>query len=289
VNTELFTKEKRWLIPSFNYIRELKKERKDRSTNGDLLKARDLAFRTQSVSLGCSPLHYKFFCLWQLNLLYARNCSIIYKGLENIPQGCPSIFVMKHRGFADITLHGFGYAWATSGLPYDNNPFKSNDAMREVIDKGKSTRFLMKEDLLSLPIGHHLVLNGGIPILQDHETKALNNPGYDVNAEKVQKKIKEMSTWFSFKNSYREILNLLKANESIMIYGEATRVPGNKMGHLSTKFLNRLSKVKNTSFIPVGSTWNKNEKTIAYGKACQIDELRDSIASLSNLTKNDYI
>ena len=289
MNTEIFSKEKRWFLPSLSFISELKKERKERANSSDLVKARNLAFRVKDVSLGCSSLHYRFFCLWQLNLLYARNCTVTYKGLENIPQDNPCVFVMKHRGFADITLHGFGYAWATSGMSFNNNPFKSNNAMREIIHKGKTTRFLMKEDLLSLPIGHHLVLNGGIPILQDHETKTLNNPGYDANSEKVQNKIKKMSTWFSFKNSYREILNVLKDNNSLMIYGEATRVSGNKMGHLSTKFLSRLGKVKNTSFIPVGSSWTENEKTISYGKACEIDQLRDEIAKLSNITKDDYL
>jgi 1-acyl-sn-glycerol-3-phosphate acyltransferase len=290
VETPEFLNEKGWLFPSSAYLKCIKKERVERTASADAITARNLLYSLKKVSLGVSPYHYRFFCLWQLLGLYARNCKVEYTGLQNIKQDIPKVFVMKHRGFADITLHGFGYAWATSGLPLiDYNPFENLLKTREVIAKGKPSRFLMKEDLLSLPIGYHLVVNGGIPILQDHETKTLNNPGYDMNDPKVQKKIKKMSTWFSFKNSYREILNVLNNNDSIMIYGEATRVSGDKMGHLSTKFLKRLSKVKNVEFIPVGSIWTDTTKKINYGAACEIEALRDNIAELSDISKEDYL
>lgn len=266
-------------------------ERKERYQLESNTFGKTLSGKKESVSLGCSPFHFRFFCFWQLKALYAWNSEIIYEGLQHIPKDRACIFVMKHRGYSDITLHGFGNAWATSDETYNEtqNKLPENVKIRKILSEGKMCRFLMKEDLLSLPIGAHLVINGGIPILQDHETKALNNPEYNPDDPSVKDKIKKMSTWFSFKDSYREILDSLKQSQSIMIYGEATRVAGNKMGHLSLKFLKRLTKNDDTCFIPVGSTWKGKQKIIRYGLPCELDQLRDHIAELSEIPKSNYI
>jgi 1-acyl-sn-glycerol-3-phosphate acyltransferase len=268
------------------------KERRERLTDAAKVRGRSLLGICRRVTLGVSPQHYRFFCALQLQKTCVNKWSLRYKGLENIPSDRPVLFVMKHRGFSDITLHGFGYAWATSGLyrdRYGESIWEDRSALEKILSVGKSCRFVMKEDLLSLPIGLHLVLNGAIPVPQDLETKALNTPGFDPKDPKVLAQQKKMSSWFTFKDSYREILETLKGSGGVMIYGEATRVEGHKMGHLSLKMIQRLAKVPNTQLIPVGTQLNDDGMTVSYGPACTLDDLRDRMAELSDISKDQYL
>ncbi|MBF0198679.1 MAG: hypothetical protein HQL32_13265 [Planctomycetes bacterium] len=288
-----FTQLKYPFIPTLKLFKELKEERAERlNSSANKLKARTLLFGTSSLSLGCSPLHYRYYCLCQLLHLYARKFPIAYEGLSNIPNDGKIIFVMKHRSFSDITLHGFGYAWASSGLHLDQtiDQLKANiPLMKEILNKGQSCRFVMKEDLLNLPIGFHLVMNGGIPVHQDLETKAKNQKDFDPKCPKVLKKRDAMSKWFSFKDSYKEVMNELKGGGAIMIYGEATRVEGDQMGHLSEKFLSRLVRIPGAKIIPVGSRVENKKMIISYGPQCEIDDLRTQIATLSGIKESHFI
>ena len=273
-------------VPIFKSILAERRER----LGGHGVRARCLLGYTRKVNLGCSPLLYRVSCRYQLLRMCLNKWNLTYEGLEHIDKNKPSLFVMKHRGFSDITLHGFAYAWATSGLSLDNpSPWTSAKTLIEILNAGKTSRFIMKEDLLSLPIGLHLVLNGGIPVPQDLETKALNQPGFDPKDPKVLEQQKKMSSWFNFKDSYREILSTLKTNGSVMIYGEATRVHGDHMGHLSLKMIERLCAVPNTQLIPVGSSLRDGTMTVRYGAPCSSVDLRDNIARLSEIPPERYL
>lgn len=281
-----------YYYPNSSTISALKRERDERQKGTNLVKARTLIGICRKLTLGLSPIHYRFFCSWQLALFYKGKDKLVYTGLEHLQSKAPKVFIMKHRSYADITLHGMGYLWASSGLYLDRefeSLWEEKKPVLEITESGKPCRFIMKEDLLTLPIGFHLVMNGGIPVLQDLETKALNQPDFDPESEKVVLQREKMASWFSFKDSYREVLNELNGGGSIMIYGEATRVSGNKMGHIALKFLKRLSKVKDIEFIPVGSVWRNGEKRINYGKACDIENLREEMANLSGIPKEQYL
>lgn len=239
---------------------------------------------------GISDIHYRFYARLQFLHLYQRKWDITYTGLDHIPKDKPVLYVMKHRGFADISLHGMGSLWATSNLPNDLDPsllWRDKEAMLDIISQGSPCRFVMKDELLSLPIGLHLVLNGGIPVPQDLETKAKNTPGFDPEDPFVLSRQKEFSTWANFKDSFREILQSLKKQTSIMIYGEATRVSGDQMGHLSLKLIQKLS--RGIEIIPVGSVFKNQTMSLNYGPPCKLDELRDTIADLSEIPKSQYI
>ena len=268
------------------------KERGERLTSTAKVRGRSLLGFCRRTTLGVSPKHYRFFCALQLLKTCVNKWPLRYEGLENIPTDRPVLFVMKHRGFSDITLHGFGYAWATSGLfreRFSEAIWEDRSALERILSVGKSCRFVMKEDLLNLPIGLHLVVNGGIPVPQDLETKALNTPGFDPKDPKVLEQQKKMSSWFNFKDSYREILETLKGGGGVMIYGEATRVEGHRMGHLSLKMISRLAKVPDTQLIPVGTKYNDQGMTVSYGPACALEDLRDRIAELSDIPKDQYL
>lgn len=280
----------RLIDPSFSLLKVLLRERAERFAD-QKVKARCLLGFTRWTSLGCSPQHYSTACFHQLKRTCLAKFQVEYEGLQNIPVDEPALFVMKHRGFTDITLHGFAYAWATSGLHLDRGPSLLGDdpAMKEVISKGRSCRFVMKEDLLSLPIGLHLVINGGIPVPQDLETKALNTPGFDPKAPEVIAKTEKMAKWFSFKDSFREITTTLKLGGGVMIYGEATRVAGDRMGHLSQRMLERLARSSKAALIPVGTQLEGKALRVRYGAPSSIDGLRDAIAELSGISKDAYI
>jgi 1-acyl-sn-glycerol-3-phosphate acyltransferase len=257
--------------------------------DGSVLARCLLGFRRR-VNLDVSAAMYRVACEQQLKYLCLNKWDLRFEGIEHIDKDSPSLFVMKHRGFADITLHGFGYMWGTSGLHLEQpTPWQNPKMMSEILLAGKSSRFVMKEDLLALPIGLHLVMNGGIPVPQDLETKALNNPGFDPKDPKVLAQQKKMSTWFNFKDSYREIINTLKNNGSVMIYGEATRVSGDRMGHLSLRMIERLCKAPRTRLIPVGTSLTDGVMTVRYGEPCGMNDLRDRIAELSKIPKSNYI
>lgn len=271
-------------------LKPILQERALRIQSEQGVKGRSLLGLTRRISLGVSPNHYRYFCALQLHKTCLNKWALQYKGLENIPRDRPVLFVMKHRGFSDITLHGFGYAWASSGLHLSEaKPWEKNELTEDILSAGKMCRFVMKEDLLNLPIGIHLVFNGGIPVPQDLETKALNTPGFDPKDPNVLAQQKKMSSWFNFKDSYREILNTLKDNNAVMIYGEATRVAGDQMGHLSLKMIQRLAKVPKTQLIPVGTTLDAQGMCVSYGAPCALEELRDQIAKLSNIPKDRYL
>lgn len=197
---------------------------------------------------------------------------------------------MKHRGFADISLHGMGNLWATSGLSTDlpsDLLWQDKEALLDIVSQGELCRFIMKDELLNLPLGLHLVLNGGIPVPQDLETKAKNTEGFNPEDPKVLARQKEFTSWFNFKDSFREILQTLKSNGSIMIYGEATRVHGDKMGHLSLKLIKKLS--RGVTVIPVGSVFKDQHMSINYGTPTELDDLRYAIADLSEIHKSQFI
>jgi 1-acyl-sn-glycerol-3-phosphate acyltransferase len=270
---------------------EILRERSERLGKGSTL-ARCLLGFTRRVSLGVSPALYRMSCVQQ----FYRTCQsygpVVYEGLENIPLDRPCLFVMKHRGFSDITMHGMGYALATSGSVDDlvfPDCWSSKTEIVERVKDARLCRFVMKEDLLSLPIGLHLVLNGGIPVPQDLETKAKNTPGFDPKAPKVLEQQKKMSGWFNFKDSFREITNTLKGGDAVMIYGEATRVSGEKMGHLSERMIQRLAKSNQAALIPVGSEIKDGEIFVRYGQDTEMDELRESIARLSGIPLENFL
>jgi len=222
--------------------------------------------------------------------LYQRKWNIRFEGLHNISKHEPCLFVMKHRGYSDITLHGIGNLWATSTVPLDTEAlalWHNPELLLDVIHTGNLCRFIMKDELLMLPIGLHLVLNGGIPVPQDLETKARNNPSFDAHNPKALARQMELSKWFNFKDSFREILTSLKQKQSVMIYGEATRVVGNQMGHLSLKLIQKLA--KGVALIPIGSVLKGQNLTLRYGPATTTEDLRDAIAELSEIPKHQYI
>jgi 1-acyl-sn-glycerol-3-phosphate acyltransferase len=276
-------------LKSFSPILE---ERSQRIVPEGKVTGRSLLGLPRKVSLGVSPHHYRFFCALQLQKTCLNKWPLRYEGLDNIPVDRPCLFVMKHRGFSDITLHGFGYAWATSKLygdAYGSSIWENPQALEEILSVGKSCRFVMKDALLNLPIGLHLVINGGIPVPQDLETKALNTPGFDAKDPKALSEQKKLGQWFNFKDSYREILETLKGGGGVMIYGEATRVQGDQMGHLSLKMIQRLARVPNTALVPVGSKLEDGSMVVSYGEACELDQLRDNIAQLSGINKDQYL
>lgn len=279
-------------FPSLSYLGELKREREQRFTEDKpKVTARDVCLRKRQLSLGVSNAHYNFFLLNQFyNLCRGKN-DVCFKGLDLVPDNGPLLFVMKHRGFSDITCHGMGHALIRSTIHKARSVeegFTDLRRVRKIVTHAFPSRFIMKEDLLNLPIGVHLVLNGGIPVLQDLETKALNNPGFDPEAKAVLKKRERLSKWFNFKDSYREIMQVLKNNGSIMIYGEATRVHGEKMGHISLKFIERMAK-GNVHLIPVGSRLENKRMTICYGSPCDSADLRSKIAELSGIPDSSFI
>lgn len=275
---------------SWAVLGQLCQERKQRFSPTAGVRARNLVGIQRQLHLGVSDKHYRFFCGHQLKRTCLSKWELSYHGLNNIPKDDPILFVMKHRGFTDITLHGFGYAWASSSYPIDApSPWNDTQTLSQVLNTGQACRFVMKEELLCLPIGAHLVLNGGIPVPQDLETKAKNTPGFDPKAPEVLAKQAEMAPWFSFKDSYREIINTLKNNGAVMIYGEATRVDGDRMGHLSLNMIQRLARTKRTQIIPVGTRLDHQKLEVHYGAPCGIDELRDNIASLSGITPEHYL
>lgn len=266
-------------------------ERRERIGKGST-KARCLLGFTRKVSLGVASHLYRFSCVQQFYRSCQANGPVHYDGLEKIPLDRPCLFVMKHRGFSDITLHGMGYALATTGeLEKLKFPecWRNRPAIVERMQRAKLCRFVMKEDLLSLPIGLHLVLNGGIPVPQDLETKAKNTPGFDPKDSAVLAHQKAMSSWFNFKDSYREITQNLKEGGAVMIYGEATRVSGEKMGHLSEKMIQRLGRIGNTAIVPVGSQICDGKMVIRYGEPTEVEQLRQKIADLSGIQASDYL
>jgi 1-acyl-sn-glycerol-3-phosphate acyltransferase len=270
------------------------KERPNRFDANGNTHAKTLLGQKRPLSLGVSLEHYRFFCGHQLRRTCLSKWTLSYHGLQHIPVDEPVLFVMKHRGFTDITLHGFGYAWATSGVTTNINsetdrPWLHQETFHHILQSGQPCRFVMKEDLLTLPIGAHLVINGGIPVPQDLETKAKNTPGFDPEAPEVLAHQESMSSWFSFKDSYREIVSTLKNKGAVMIYGEATRVDGNQMGHLSLNMIERLSRSKGTHIIPVGTRLLNGGMEVHYGPACEAGQLRDHIAELSGISKDNYL
>lgn len=269
---------------------KLWQERKQRFAPSAGVRARTLIGSKRQLHLGVSERHYRFFCGHQLKRTCLSKWELSYHGLKHIPKDSPLLFVMKHRGFTDITLHGFGHAWATSDYPIDGaSPWSRPETLNQVLSTGRACRFVMKEELLCLHIGAHLVLNGGIPVPQDLETKAKNTPGFDPSSPEVREKQAQMGPWFSFKDSYREIINTLRSRGSVMIYGEATRVDGDRMGHLSLNMIERLARTKGTLIIPVGTRLNDRSLEVHYDAPCTIDDLRDNIARLSGITTEHYL
>jgi len=272
-------------------ISKILRERAERLGKGPVL-ARSLLGLTRRVTLGVSPNLYWFSCVRQFYWTCQGHGPVHYEGLGNIPADRPCLFVMKHRGFSDITLHGVGFALATSGQSeglrfpecWSNRP-----GIVELLGRGKLCRFVMKEDLLSHPIGLHLVLNGGIPVPQDLETKAKNTLGFDPSSEEVLKHQKKMAGWFNFKESFREITTTLKDGGAVMIYGEATRVSGDKMGHLSEKMIQRLAKNPGVALIPVGSQVQEGRMVVRYGRETDVSSLRAVIAELSGITQENFL
>ena len=280
------------ILPNLAGFQQLCKERQERFKFNDApwVKTKDMTFRERYLSHGVSEFHYRFFARLQFLKLYASKWNISYEGLDHIPKNEAVLFVMKHRGYADISLHGMGNLWATSNV---DNHLKSShlwtnsNQLLDVISTGDICRFVMKDDLLCLPIGCHLVMNGGIPVPQDLETKARNTLNFEADDPKALAKQKELSSWFNFKDSFREIISSLKKNKSIMIYGEATRVRGDKMGHLSLKLIKKLS--RGIKIIPVGSVQKENQMIIRYGATTDLDSLRESIAQLSEIPKEHFL
>jgi 1-acyl-sn-glycerol-3-phosphate acyltransferase len=279
-------------IPSLAGLQQLLAERHERRTlNGrPWIKTKNLLFQDAYISHGVSEFHYRFYARLQFLNLYQKKWDIRFEGLEHIPKNEAVLYVMKHRGYADITLHGIGSLWATSQVPL-NTPEKhlwqNPELFLDLISSGQICRFVMKDELLCLPIGYHLVINGGIPVPQDLETKAKNSTNFKADDPKALARQKELGQWFHFKDSFREILSSLKKQQSMMIYGEATRVHGDQMGHLSTKLIQKLSRA--TKIIPVGSVLKGRELTLKYGPVTQLEQLRDTIAELSEIPPNRYI
>lgn len=279
-------------IPSCHGFQQLLTERKERrEINGrPCIKAKNLYFEDAYLTHGVSEFHYRFYARFQFQNLYKKKWDIRFEGLENIPKDQAVLYVMKHRGYADITLHGIGSLWATSSVPVDtpaHQIWQDPELLLDIISSGDICRFVMKDELLSLPIGFHLVMNGGIPVPQDLETKAMNSPNFKADDPKALARQKELATWFHFKDSFREILSSLKKQQSMMIYGEATRVHGDQMGHLSTKLIQKLS--RGVNIIPVGSVLKGRELILRYGTETPLDQLRDTIADLSEIPKSNYI
>ena len=270
---------------------EILRERRERLGKGNT-KARCLLGFTRRVTLGVSPRHYRFSCVKQFYSSCQGNGPVHYEGLENIPLDRPCLFVMKHRGFSDITLHGMGYALATSGeiskLKFPDL-WENKQGISQRLETARLCRFVMKEELLSLPIGLHLVMNGGIPVPQDLQTKARNTPGFNPKAPDVLEQQKRMASWFNFKDSFREISTSLKEGGAVMIYGEATRVSGEKMGHLSEKMIQRLAKNHDAAVIPVGTEVLKGNMVVRYGPVTGMEDLRSTIATLSGIKKDNYL
>lgn len=279
-------------IPSLAGFQQLLTERKERThiQSRPWVKAKNLFFEDAYLTHGVSEFHYRFYARCQFLNLYQKKWKISFRGLENIPKDEAVLYVMKHRGYSDITLHGIGSLWATSQVSIDTpcqQLWNDPELLLDVISSGQICRFVMKDELLCLPIGFHLVMNGGIPVPQDLETKARNSKNFNADNPKALARQKELGTWFQFKDSFREILGSLKKQQSMMIYGEATRVHGDKMGHLSTKLIQKLS--RGVKIIPVGSVLKGRELTLNYGPETPIEQLRDTIAELSEIPRHNYI
>lgn len=285
--------EKRLWWPSPAYRRDILAERRERLAATALpVTARDLLLRRRRVSLGLSPQLYRWSLVSHFLGHFSGGHRLETEGLSNVPTAGPWVFVMKHRMWADIAMHSASFTWRTSGLHKDLPSWElasDHRRFREITAAGSYCHFVMKEDLLTLPIGLHIVLNGGIPVLQDLETKTKNSPGFDPASPAVLRQRERMARWYQFKDSYREIRNVLSGGGAIMIYGEATRMGGERMGHISTRFLERLGQIEGVKYIPVGSRVEGRTYRLAYGEPCAVAELRDAIAGLSGIPESGYV
>lgn len=280
-------------VPGYEYWRELLRERAERispdSDNG--VKARSVIGRFCRVSFGISPYHYRFFLLNQARY-YLWKFRVRIEGWQNIPQEGPLVYVMKHRHFADITLHALGHG--LSSIPLcepgkEQSVLYNFDRLRALAGQSALCRFVMKNELLDLPIGVHLTLNGGIPFVQDLETKAKNTPGFDPEDPKVKERQERLSKYASFKDGYRELLSWLKNGGCVAIYGESTRVKDNKMGHLSMRLFEKLQRTPGLQFVPVGTEINGIHYTLRYGSPCGLEELRTKVGQLSGIDEKDFL
>ncbi|MBF0245156.1 MAG: hypothetical protein HQL31_07765, partial [Planctomycetes bacterium] len=114
--------------------------------------------------------------------------------------------------------------------------------------------------------------------------KALNKPGFDPHSKAVLREKEKYASWFSFKDSFREVREELSRGGNIVFYGEGTRMPVDRMGQISQRFLTRLEDIPEIKFIPVGTYIRGRRQTVSYGPPCPVAELYRTIAGLSEIT-----
>ncbi len=286
----LITEEKYIHWPSAAYRQLMRDSWLERmNANRRLVTARKLPWGKVRLGLGVSESYYRFYFMHHFIGVYGRFMNLSVEGVDQVPLSGPRVYVMKHRKWCDITFHGVGHALITSGLkppdiidPRDHATWRRQAALTE------TCRFVMKGELLTLPVGAHMLMNGAIPITQDMEIKKRNTPGYEPSAKEVRL-AESLKKWYSFMDSYREITDTLKSGKSIIIYGESTRVKDGKMGHLSTAFLKKLERIPGCQFIPVGTSIQGRNYQLRYGPPCKVEELREHVANLSHIDQSDWL